>query len=57
MKKYFENVKNAAISYHKKGTLPENDSTLKSPPPYDKWFFLNFYAPNVITEYNRLYKK
>jgi cyclase len=57
MKSYFENVKNVAISYHKKGILPENDSTLKSPQPFDKWFFLNFYAPNVITEYNRPYKK
>lgn len=57
MKLYFESVNNAAKAYHKKGILPENDLTLKSPPPFDNWFLSNFYKPNVISEYNRLYKK
>jgi len=57
MKLYFESVNNAAIAYYKKGTLPANDSTLKSPPPFDNWFLSNFYKPNVISEYNRMYIK
>ncbi len=56
MKLYFESIKNAAIAYYKKGILPENDLTLKSPPPWDNWFLSNFYRPNVISEYTRLYK-
>jgi cyclase len=57
MKLYFDNVKNAAITCFKKGILPENDLMLKSPSSFDNWFLSNFYKPNVISEYNRLYKK
>jgi len=57
MKLYFKNVNDAAIAYHKKGALPENDVALKSPPPFDNWFLSSFYKPNVISEYNRMYKK
>jgi cyclase len=57
MKLYFETVNKAAMAYYKKGTLPENDSTLKSPPPFDNWFLSSFYKPNVISEYSRMYKK
>ena len=57
MKLYFKTVNNAAIAYYKKGILPEKDLTLKSPPPFDNWFLSSFYKPNVISEYNRLYKK
>jgi glyoxylase-like metal-dependent hydrolase (beta-lactamase superfamily II) len=56
MKSYFESVKNAAISYHEKGILPTNNSIIKSPFPFDGWFLSGFYRPNVISEYNRLYK-
>ncbi len=57
MKLYFDNANKAAIDYHKKGLLPENDLLLKSPPPFDNWFLSNFYKPNVIFEYKRMYKK
>jgi cyclase len=57
MKSYFQNVDDAAAVYYKKGTLPDKDSTLKSSPPYSNWFLSNFYRPNVISEYYRLYKK
>lgn len=57
MKLYFGNVNNTAIVYHEKGKLPEDDATLKSPPPFDNWFLSNFYKPNVISAYHRLYKK
>ena len=55
MKLYFDHVNQVAKDYHKKGVLPENDLQLKSPPPYDHWFLSNFYKPNVIFEYKRLY--
>lgn len=57
MYSYFEKVKNTATGYYKKGALPQNDSTLTSPSPFDSWFLSNFYKPNVISEYERLYKK
>ncbi len=57
MKLYFENVNKTAIAYYQKGKLPEDDQALKSPPPFDKWFLSNFYKPNIISEYQRLYKK
>lgn len=57
MKLYFGSVNTAAIDHYKKGVLPENDVTLKSPPPFDNWFLSNFYKPNVVSEYNRMYKK
>jgi cyclase len=57
MKSYFARVNNTALSYHNRGILPENDLSLKSPPEFANWFLSNFYKPNVITQYNRLYKK
>lgn len=57
MKLYFDNVNEAAIDYYNKGVLPENDKLLKSPSPYNDWFLSNFYKPNVISEYRRIYKK
>ncbi len=57
MKSYFRNVKDVATSYYKRKANPENDSTITSPKPYDGWFLSNFYKPNVVSEYNRLYAK
>ncbi len=57
MKLYFASVYNSATAYYKNGMLPQDDATLKSPPPFDSWFLSNFYKPNVISEYNRWYKK
>ena len=57
MKSYFKNVKDVAIAYHKRKVNPANDKTLRSPVPFNDWFLSNFYKPNVISEYNRLYAK
>lgn len=57
MKLYFQNVKDAAASYYKNGKQPKDDANLQSPEPYNGWFLSNFYKPNVISEYGRLYKK
>jgi cyclase len=57
MKLYFGSVNKTAIACYKNGILPQNDLKLKSPHPFDNWFLSNFYRPNVISEYNRLYKK
>ena len=57
MKSYFQNIDETATAYYKKRTLPQDDKSLTSPAPYDSWFLSNFYKPNVISEYNRLYKK
>ncbi|MGH2648721.1 MAG: MBL fold metallo-hydrolase, partial [Ginsengibacter sp.] len=56
MKLYFQNVKDAATNYYKEGKLPKDDAKLKSPAPYDGWFLSDFYKPNVISEYDRIYK-
>ena len=55
MVEYIEAVHNHAEAYHDAGNLPSEDPTLKSPPPYNGWFLSNFYRPNVINEYDRLF--
>ena len=57
MKLYFDHVNNAATNYFKKGELPQKDLTIKTPPPFQNWFLSSFYKPNIISEYNRMYKK
>lgn len=57
MKIYFESVKESAMTFHNKGLNPRNDPKLKAPAPFDNWFLSNFFKPNVISEYHRLYKK
>jgi cyclase len=54
---YMQNVNEVATSYYKKGILPQNDATLKSPPPFDTWTLSNFYKPNIISVYNCISKK
>ncbi len=55
MKQYLRQIKAVATAYHKKGILPENETEMKIPPPFDQWFLSNFYRPNVINEYERLF--
>lgn len=57
MKLYFDHVNNTATNYFKKGELPQKDLTIKTPPPFQNWFLSSFYKPNIISEYNRMYKK
>lgn len=57
MKLYFAIVKTAAIACKQRGTQPANDLSLSCPPPYDGWFLSSFFKENVISEYDRMYKK
>ena len=57
MKSYFQNIDETATACYQKRVLPQDDKTLKSPAPFNNWFLSNFYRPNVISEYNRLYKR
>jgi cyclase len=57
MEAYFQNVEETARQYHSKGISPAELESIASPPPYDAWFLSSFYGPNVISDYNRLYKK
>lgn len=54
LKMYFENIDKTAMTYLERGISPQNDSTLKSPPPFDDWYLSIFYKPNVVSEYNRI---
>ncbi len=53
---YFESVNKSAMTYLERGISPQNDSTLKSPPPFDDWYLSIFYKPNVVSEYDRIKK-
>jgi cyclase len=57
LKAYFKNIDDVAESYSKKGKSPEEDASLTAPAPFDKWYLSDFYKANVVSEYNRLYKK
>lgn len=57
MKEYFKTVKDTATAYHQRNMNPENEKKISSPAPYNGWFLSNFFRPNVIGEYQRLFKK
>ncbi|MEO6130796.1 MAG: MBL fold metallo-hydrolase, partial [Saprospiraceae bacterium] len=57
MEGYFQNVEDAARSFHEKGISPDTIQKINSPPPYDSWFLSNFYKSNVISEYHRIFPK
>jgi len=57
MRQYIQVVNQTAQSYIDKKISPENDSLLKSPPPYDRWMLSAFFVPNVIGMYESMMKQ
>lgn len=57
MKMYFESIEKIAKNCHDKGVLPENETSLKSLPPFQEWFLSVFFRPNIIRLYNKIYRK
>ena len=55
MKLYFRHLHDRARAYHSIHKLPQDDGTMQAPAPFNSWHLDNFYKPNVIAVYNRMY--